>query len=82
MEGFLIELNVTIDFVMKGKQHSLLNPEKIPRIVSIHIDWAKRIIVLKEACKTTFEFTDDCSNFQEAWQTRFGKRILEEFWSF
>ena len=40
------------------------------------------MIQLMEDCKGSFEVTETCSNFEEAWQTQYGQKILQEFNAF
>ena len=82
LEGFLVNVVVTCEFVMRLKQttHQRLN-----KIVSnnfeqtLSLEWAKRLLKLKEECKSEFATSDPSSNFEESWQTSFGGKILTEF---
>ena len=70
-----------IDFVLKEKQH----PGKISHIVSncfeqsLCIEWAKKMIQLRDESKVSFVVSDTYSNFEEGWQTLYGEKILQEF---
>ena len=85
LEAFLVNTVVTCDFVMREKQASLVTPQRIYNIVtdnfeqSLSLDWAKRLLKIKDQCKGEFSVKDPTLNFEEAWQTEYGSKILEEF---
>ena len=85
LEAFLVNTVVTCDFVMREKQASLVTPQRLYKIVSnnfeqsLSLDWAKRLLRIKDQCKSEFSASDPTSNFEEAWQTKYGTKILEEF---
>ena len=85
LEAFLVNTVVTCDFVMREKQASLVTPQRLYKIVtnnfeqSLSLEWAKRLLKLKDQCKSEFSVSDPTLNFEEAWQTKFGSKILEEF---
>ena len=43
------------------------------------LEWAKRLLKLKEECKNDFASSDPSFNFEESWQTNYGEKILAEF---
>ena len=85
LEAFLVNTVVTCDFVMREKQASLVTPQRLYKIVtnnfeqSLSLEWAKRLLKLKDQCKSEFSVSDPTLNFEEAWQTKYGSKILEEF---
>ena len=85
LEAFLVNVVVTCEFLSREKQTSLVTPQRLNKIVSnnfeqtLSLEWAKRLIKLKEECKSDFASSDPTSNFEESWQTSFGEKILAEF---
>ena len=85
LETFLVNAVVMAEFVAREKQTSLVTPQKLGKIVNnnfeqtLCLEWAKRLLKLKEECKTSFVSSDVCQNFEEAWQTSYGDKILSEF---
>ena len=85
LEGFLINLVVVCEFLEREKQTMLITPQKLSKVVnncfdqSLCLEWATKLLRLKDDCKDKFESTDDCLNFEESWQTRYGAQILSEF---
>ena len=78
---------MTYEFVAREKQTSLVTPQKIAKIVNnnfeqtLCLEWAKRLLKLKEDCKGSFVSSDVGYNFEESWQANFGDKILPEFCS-
>ena len=76
---------VTCDFVLREKQASLVTPQRLYKIVannfeqSLSLDWAKRLLKVKDQSKDEFSISNPSLNFEEEWQTKYGNRILEEF---
>ena len=85
LEGFLVNVVVTCEFVMREKQTSLVTPKRLNKIVSnnfeqtLSLEWAKRLLKLKEQCKSEFTASDPTSNFEESRQTSFGGKSLLSF---
>ena len=85
LEAFLINAVVISEFVAREKQTTLITPQKLGKIVNncfeqtLCLEWAKKLLKLKEECKNNFVSSDVCQNFEEGWQTRYGDRILSEF---
>ena len=87
LESFLVNAVVISEFVAREKQTTLVTPQKLAKIVNNNFDqtlcleWAKRLLKLKEDCKNSFVSSDVCQNFEENWQTNYGDKILSEFCS-
>ena len=85
LETFLVNALVISEFVGREKQTSLVGPQKLGKIVNNNFDqtlcleWAKRLLKLKEDCKNSFVSSDVCQNFEEAWQTKYSDKTLSEF---
>ena len=66
LESFL----VNAEFVAPEKKMSLITPQKLGKIVNNNFDqmlcleWAKRLLKLKEDCKSSFVSSDVCQNFE------------------
>ena len=77
----------TLESFLFNVATSHVTPQKLGKIVNNNVDqalcleWAKRLLKLKEDCKSSFVSSDVCQNFEEAWQTRYGEIILSEFCS-
>ena len=65
LEGFLINLVVVCEFLEREKQTMLITPQKLSKVVnncfdqSVCLEWAKKLLRLKDDCKDKFETTDD-----------------------
>ena len=85
LETFLVNLVVTCDFVLREKQATLVTPQRLNKIVvnnfdqSLSIDWAKRLLKVKDQSKNELSISNPSLNFEEEWQTKYGNKILEEF---
>ena len=85
LEAFLVNVVVTCEFLSREKQTSLVTPQRLGKIVSnnfeqtLCLEWAKRLLKLKEECKNSFVSSDPGFNFEESWQTNYGEKILSEF---
>ena len=86
IEGFLISIIVTAEYIEAEKQTVIITPERITKIVSntlessLALEWVKLLYNLKEECKAAFvPTTDDGPSFEELWQTTYGATILARF---
>ena len=73
LETFLVNLVVTSDFVLREKQATLVTPQRLNKIVmhnfdqSLSIDWAKRLLKVKEQSKNDLAISNPSLNFEEQW---------------
>ena len=60
LEAFLLDTVIVVDFVIREKQSPLVAPEKMGKIVkncfeqSLCVEWAKKLIKLRDDSKASF----------------------------
>merc|ERR1712089_23692 len=86
IEGFLLSIIITAEYIEVEKQTVIITPERITKIVSntlegsLALEWVKILYNLKKECEAAFVPTaDDGPSFEELWQTSHGATILARF---
>ena len=86
IEGFLLSIIMTAEYIEVEKQTVIITPERITKIVSntlegsLALEWAKILYNLKKECEAAFvPAGEEGPSFEELWQTSHGATILARF---